>query len=276
MPTWSETTWSACGPDRDAGRRAARRPCGRPFCRVDAPRDSRPPMLPFERLPWNCWPPPRCGAGGIDSGRPPGWRIVKSGAGRVGGGCPSGRGSVARISGRCTGPSSRSFAISCRRPRSSCVSWSNGRIGVNRPPRAATTRSAAASLVRRSTSARLGAVHVGLRVCRLVRHALGRSGRDLRVERRRCSDFRAGAAPWRACIRARRRTSCSASASRRRQPSRRRRGWSAAARADSNRPECHQAEAGAAASKAPDGSSLAGKGIAKGERNLSRAGFEWQ
>ena len=45
-------------------------------------------------------------------GRPPGWRMVKSGAGRVGGGCPSGRGSVARISGRWTGPSSSSSSRS--------------------------------------------------------------------------------------------------------------------------------------------------------------------
>ena len=233
--------------------------------------------------------PPRWWRGRKRLGRPPGWRIVNSGTGRAGGGCPSCRGSDARISGRCTGPSSSSrfpsassssSASSAARASSACVSASDRRrYDVDRPRRRRQASRPPASLtlssdVRRLARARRSAPLAG---APRARRASGRSRATCAYsaagESRSCG---AGAAPSRACIRARRRTWCSASASRRRRSSRRRRGSSAAARADSNRPECHQAEAGAAASKSPDGSSLAGKEVRKASAILAELVSRWQ
>jgi hypothetical protein len=74
------------------------------------------------------------------------------------------------------------------------------------------------------------------------------------------------------CIRARCHTSCSGSASRCHRPSPRRRGSSTAALACSNHPECHQAEAGAVASKISTGSE-GGGGSAERRCNVIRACF---
>ena len=157
--------------------------------------------------------PPLDAAGGSDSGRPPGWRMVNSGAGRVGGGCPSDRGSVARISGRCTGPSSSSLFDVGRRRRPDAASGSTGHdraaLSGRRPTPRLPGAARAASPRRRPTAvARVAA----------VRHScatrLGRRRAPARTAPRASPSSGAGAAPWRACIRARRRTSCSASASR--------------------------------------------------------------
>ena len=85
----------------------------------------------------------------------------------------------------------------------------------------------------------------------------------------------AGEEPWRVCIRARCRTSCSGSVSRRRRPSPRRRGSSTAALACSNRPECHQAEAGAVASKISK-DPQAGEVVRKADAILAELVSRWQ
>ena len=119
----------------------------------------------------------------------------------------------------------------------------------------------AASLRRRLASGCSSAPWLAVRAVDALRPPAERPAHTAPPASRSCA---ADAAPSRACIRARRRTSCSASASRRRRPSRRRHGWSRAARADSNRPECHQAEAGAAASKTSRRNLAGGERSAKG------------
>ena len=202
-----------------------------------------------------------------------GWRMVNSGAGRVGGGCPSGAASVARISGRCTGPSSK---FPSRRDDSSGSMSASGTVvvrlqGGRRAPESAPP--AAHSGCRRSMRVSTGWVAVQVRA-RLVRDAFRAAGQHLRIERGGRLRFAALARNLRVLVLV---FGVAGGAARLLhiwlRPSRRRRGWSRAARADSNRPECHQAEAGAAASISPEGTSLAGK---YGERrcNTSRAGFE--
>ena len=102
---------SACGRDHCAADAARRRAALRwpppPLPRMPPPRPE-PPIVPVPTIALELVPPaplmaraeailPACA----------GCRMVKSVAGRVGGGCPSVRGSDARISGRWTGPSSR-------------------------------------------------------------------------------------------------------------------------------------------------------------------------
>ena len=95
-------------------------------------------------------------------------------------------------------------------------------------------------------------VRVGLAVDRFVDDALGRARRNLRVQR------------------AGRSRSYTASASHRGRPSQRLRGSSRGVREDNNRPECHQAEAGAVASNLPTNRWL-GMRMPKGGGHLSTA-----
>ena len=186
---------------------------------------------------------------------PPGWRTVNSGS-RRSGTCPSGRGSVARISRRCTGPSSSRGSApvagvvvgadsDCAASAIGAFVGAAGRSGGATAGTARGNRRPRARRARRLGASAFGPAGPGRRQHRLVESSGAVRARP--------------PAPWAArrrrlglpVIVVARRTSCTASASRRRPRSRRPRDWSRGAHADSSHPERHRAEAGVAASSSP-------------------------